>query len=468
MLTFYNTLTARKEEFRPLHDNEVRLYTCGPTVYNYAHIGNLRAYVFADVLRRTLEYNGYKVKQVTNITDVGQLTSDEDEGEDKMVKALKREGKPLTLEAMREVADKYITAFAEDLEALNIEPPYEMPRASEHIKEDIELIQKLKQKGIAYKTNDGVYFDIAQFPAYGTRGGFKLGDLREGARVAVNTEKKHPHDFALWKFSGSGLPAFQSPFGSGFPGWHLECSAMSRKYLGQPFDIHTGGIDHIPVHHQNEIAQSEAAYGVPLANYWMHSEHLNMGTEKMAKSGENFITLQMLKDKGTRPLAYRYALLTSHYRSPINFNPLSQEVVIAGQHSYFNLLNYIGGVKKTGSVDTEYQKEFNKYLNDDLNTSGGLAMLWLVAKEPRISDEDKRATILDFDRVLGLDIENQSEKLAEEMNAVPDDIKKLASAREDARLRKDFQTSDTLREQIRAEGFEVMDTDSGPIIRKKL
>jgi len=280
----YNTLTGKKEEFKPLKTGEATVYTCGPTVYNYAHIGNLRAYVFADVLRRTLEYAGYKVKQVMNITDVGHLTSDADDGDDKMIKALKREGKPFTFEAMQEIARKYETAFKEDLRALNIEIPRDVPRASEHITEDIELARILLEKDVAYRTSDGIYFDISKYPEYGTRGGFKLGELKEGARVAVNAEKKNPRDFSLWKFSTTDLGWDFPPYGKGFPGWHIECSAMSRKYLGQPFDIHTGGIDHIPTHHQNEIAQSEAAYGLPLANYWMHNEHLNMGEAKMAKS----------------------------------------------------------------------------------------------------------------------------------------------------------------------------------------
>src|SRR3989338_11028119 len=257
VLRFYNTLTGKKEPFSPIDPNkkEVRMYNCGPTVYNYSHIGNLRAYVFAYVLRRTLEYNGYKVKQVMNITDVGHLTSDGDDGDDKMIKAWKREGKPFTFEAMQEIARKYETAFKEDLDSLNIEIPKYMPRASEYINEDIEIVRKLLEKGVAYKTSDGIYFDISKFPSYGTRGGFKLGDLREGARVAVNAEKKNPRDFSLWKFSTTDLGWDFPPYGKGFPGWHIECSAMSRKHLGQPFDIHTGGIDHVPVHHQNEIAQ---------------------------------------------------------------------------------------------------------------------------------------------------------------------------------------------------------------------
>ncbi len=458
-MLLFNTLTGKKEEFKPIRNGEVGLYACGPTVYNYAHIGNLRSYVFADVLRRTLEYSGYKVKQVINITDVGHLTSDNDDGDDKMIKALKREGKPFTFEAMQEIARKYETAFVEDLKALNINLPDTMPRASDNIAEDIEIVKKLLEKGTAYKTSDGIYFDISKFPEYGTRGGFKLGELKEGARVAVNAEKKNPRDFSLWKFSTTDLGWDFPPFGKGFPGWHIECSAMSRKYLGQPFDIHTGGIDHIPTHHQNEIAQSEAAFGVPLANYWMHNEFVNMGNAKMAKSGENFITLQTLKEKGIHPLAYRYYLLQTHYRSPLNF---SWEALMAAQIAYIKLLAGFSAQDVSSPSSVIPAEAGIQPASDDLNTSALVAELWKLIK-----NKDREA-VLDIDCVLGLDIENQSKKLAEEMNAIPDDIKELASSREDARRQKDFKKSDELRAKIQKEGFEVMDTDSGPIVHKKL
>ncbi len=479
-LKLYNTLTGKKEEFKPIKEGEVSMYNCGPTVYNFAHIGNLRAYVFADVLRRTFEYNGYKVKQVMNITDVGHLTSDDDDGDDKMMKALKREGKPFTFEAMQEIARKYETEFKKDLNRLNIIEPEIMPRASENIAEDIEIVQKLLEKGVAYKTSDGIYFDISKFSSYGTRGGFKLGDLKEGARIAINPEKKNPRDFSLWKFSRpvSASPTFQGgderggdvlgwdfpPYGKGFPGWHIECSAMSRKYLGQPFDVHTGGIDHIPVHHQNEIAQSEAAYDVPLANVWMHNEFVNMGEVKMAKSGDNFITLQTLKDKGIHPLAYRYYLLEARHSTPIAF---SQEALKAAQSTYVDLLRTFASLEVGGRPSSAYVLRFIEAINDDLNTAESLSFIYAVlGGVEHLSSADMRATILDFDRVLGLDIENQSKKLAEEINDVPEGIKILASAREDARRQKDFKKSDELRDQITKEGFEVMDTDSGPIVRK--
>lgn len=450
-LTLYNTFTKKREEFTPIRTDEVGLYHCGPTVYNYAHIGNLRVYVFADILRRTLEYHGYKVKQVMNITDVGEPTSDE--SEDKMAKGLRREGKSFTLEAMSELGEFYAKTFVEDLQSLNIRLPHEMPRASKHIKEDIELIEILLKKGIAYKTKDGVYFDTSRFPEYGTRGGFALGDLKEGARVAVNSEKLNARDFALWKSASGDLPAFESPFGFGFPGWHIECSAMSRKYLGQPFDIHTGGIDHIPTHHQNEIAQSEAAYGALLANYWMHSEFVNVSSgDKMSKSEENFLSLHTLSEKGIHPLAYRYYLLQTHYRSPLQF---SWEALAGAQTAYLKLL---ASFSRLDAKNTPAEKI--KETDDDLNTPALIARVWELLKEKN------RNAILDADRILGLDIENQSRKLAEETKNIPDEIKRLAGAREDARKTKDFKTSDALRAQIEKLGFTVNDTDEGPIVSK--
>ena len=328
-----------------------------------------------------------------------------------------------------------------------------MPRASEHIAEDIEIIKILEAKGIAYRTSDGIYFDTSKSPAYGTRGGFKLGELKEGVRVAVNEEKRNARDFSLWKFS-KGEIGFESPWGKGFPGWHIECSAMSRKYLGQPFDIHTGGIDHIPVHHQNEIAQSEAAYDTPLANLWMHNEYLNMGSEKMAKSGDNFITLQTLKDRGIHPLAFRYLLLQTHYRSPLNF---SWEALEAAQRAYFRvLLAFSRLAKRNQAKDTE-----KSMLGDDLNTPALLASLGTLFKK------QNRAAILDADRVLGLDIENQAQRLRKEMQAVPAEIKKLVDARERARSEEDWKKADAFRDEVRAGGFEIMDTDEGPILRPR-
>ncbi len=461
-LKLFNTLKGEKDVFTPISPPTVGLYTCGPTVYNYAHIGNLRAYVFADVLRRTLEYSGYKVNHVMNITDIGQLTSDADDGEDKMVKALKREGLPMTLESLKVVADKYTTAFLQDLQRLNIKRPSVMPRASEHIAEDIELIQKLEAKGIAYKTSDGIYFDTSRFPSYGTRSGFKLGELKEGARVAVNTEKHNPRDFALWKFASGGLLGFQSPFGSGYPGWHIECSAMSRKYLGQPFDIHTGGIDHIPVHHQNEIAQSEAAYGVPLANVWMHNEFVNMGESKMAKSEENFLTLEDLSfEEGIMPLAYRLWLMSAHYRQKIEF---SMEAVLASQTFYKRILNRTVWKSTSGKVSENYRRRFVSFLNDDLDTPKAISLISDILDDKTLGYADKAVTIKDFEKVLGLNLEVMAQKLS----VVPEPMKEIVDASEKARQIKDFVKADKLREEVRTAGYEFRNTDSGSIIRKKL
>ena len=468
-MLLYNTLTGKKEEFKPLDPNgkKVGLYTCGPTVYNYVHIGNLRAYIFADTLRRTLKYSGFEVKHVMNVTDVGHLTSDEDDGDDKMIKALKREGKPFTFEAMQEIARKYETAFKEDMSALNIKQPKDMPRASENIPEDIEIVNKLLEKGVAYKTSDGIYFDTSKFPSYGTRGGFKLGDLKDGARVAVNVEKKNPQDFSLWKFSTTDLGWDFPQYGKGFPGWHIECSGMSRKFLGQPFDIHTGGIDHIPVHHQNEIAQSETAYDVPLANYWIHNEFLNIPEGKMAKSGENFITLKTLTDKGIHPLAYRYYLLQAHYRSPIRF---SWEALRSAQIGYHGLLmKFIKEENASTSTDEKRERDvlsqIKESLNDDLNTAFPIGLLWSSSS---FLHTFSGVAVKDLDLMLGLDIESQSRKLIEEMSAIPEDIKKLSLARDEARKEKDYKKSDELRDRITKEGFDVLDTDGGSIIRKSL
>jgi cysteinyl-tRNA synthetase len=317
MIKLYNSLTRKVEDFVPLDASLIRMYNCGPTVYDYVHIGNLRAFFTADLVRRSLEWSGYEVKQVMNVTDVG-IGGDNDEGEDKIIKGLKREGKEINLEAMKELTDFYTERFKEDIAKLNIETPHVMPRASEHIAEDIELISTLEGKAFAYTTSDGVYFDTSKDPNYGKLGG--LSGAEPEARIEANVEKRNSRDFALWKFNSNlGYP---SPWGQGFPGWHIECSAMATKYLGQSFDIHTGGIDLAPIHHNNEIAQSENACGCQFAHYWIHNGFLNLQGEKMAKSEGNVFTLKTVSEKGYTPLAYRYFLLQAHYRSPANL-PIS-------------------------------------------------------------------------------------------------------------------------------------------------
>ncbi|MDO8590610.1 MAG: cysteine--tRNA ligase [bacterium] len=467
-LHLFNTLTLRKEEFKPRKLGEVAMYNCGPTVYNYAHIGNLRAYVFVDVLRRTLEYNNLKVKQVMNVTDVGHLASDADDGDDKMVKALKRENKPFTLEAMREVADTYTKAFVEDLKALNCELPHEMPRASENIKEDIELIKILEEKGIAYKTTDGIYFDISKYPEYGKLGNIKLEGQLAGARVDINSEKKNPADFTLWKISKNDI-GWESPWGKGFPGWHIECSAMSRKYLGQPFDIHTGGIDHIPVHHNNEIAQSEAAYDVPLANYWLHNEHLVIAEGKMAKSGENFITLQTLKKRGVHPISYRYFLLQTHYRSPLNFSWEALEAAQTTLERILTNINYklfpIVGSSIEEEKDKKFRAELEKSNDDDLDTSSLIAILNKILP---IQTETRKKLFEDIEKILGLNLEKLSKDISE---GIPAEVQKISEERDAYRKKgtpKDWKMADVMRTKLESMGYYVQDFGPESKVFKKL
>ena len=469
MLKLTNTLTGKKEEFEPLHDKEVGMYTCGPTVYNFAHIGNLRSYVFADVLRRSLEWEGFKVKQIINITDVGHLTGDSDEsGEDKMVKALKREGKPQTKEAMREIADFYFEKFKEDITKLNIELPEKFPFATDHIDDYIKLIEILLEKGFAYKISDGIYFDTSKFPEYGKLGNIKLeAEDQTQSRVGVNTEKKNFRDFSLWKFGENG---WVSPWGKGFPGWHIECSAMAMKYLGETFDIHTGGIDHIPTHHNNEIAQSESATGKPFANYWLHNAHVITDGAKMAKSEDNFIQLNTLIKRGIHPLAYRYWLLQARYNSQINF---TWEAVEAAQVGFKRLVQQFTNlaIQSPSSSDVgrleEYRAKFKDFTEDDLNTPEALALIWELLRDESVIDSDKRNLILDFDKVLGLNIQNTNfptENIG--VKDLPEEIQQMISERGEARKNKDFQKSDKLREKIISAGYSVEDKPAGPEIYK--
>lgn len=396
-LKIHNSLSGKLEEFKPIKSGEVRMYSCGPTVYDRVHIGNLRAFLTSDLVRRTFVYLGFSVEQVMNITDVG-IGGDNDEGEDKMIKGLKRENLGVTLDSMRELADGYTEKFKEDILALNIKLPHALPRASEHITDQIELIEQLEKKGFAYKTDDAVYFDTSKDKGYGKLGGLTPIDESQ-ARVDVGG-KKSPRDFALWKFN-SNL-GYSSPWGQGFPGWHIECSAMSQKYLGKSFDIHTGGIDLLPVHHNNEIAQSEVICGCDLAHYWIHNEFVNFGNIKMAKSEGNTITLSTLKEKGFSPLAYRYLLLQSHYRTPTTF---SWESLEASSKAFTKLQKLFSSLPEGGEINEEYKKKFTEKLENDFNTAQALAVLWTLAKDKSVSDEDKRATIADFDKVLGLNLE---------------------------------------------------------------
>jgi len=450
-IRLYNSLTKTKEIFRPLRRGLASLYTCGPTVYQYAHIGNLRTYIFEDILKRTLEYAGYRVKHVMNITDVGHLTSDEDEGEDKVEVAAKREHK-----TVKEITQFYAKSFQNDLKQLNIESPAKYAWASRYIQPQIKLIQQLEEKGYTYQTADGIYFDTDKLQNYGA-----LKAPNEGqARVEHNCAKKNPHDFALWKFSlvdEQRQQEWPSPWGVGYPGWHLECSAISAKELGQPFDIHTGGEDHIGTHHNNEIAQSEAAYDKPLANYWLHSAFLLSKDDKMSKSKGNFVTLDDLAGLGYDPLVYRYLAVSSHYRSKLNF---SEEALQGAQNSLNKLRDLFAVKTRGGRIIMPVRKAFLLGVSDDLNVPEALATMWALVKSDN-SLADKQATILDFDRVLGLNLKNYRPPV------IPRDIINLANQREKARQAKDWAKSDELRKEIETKGYQVLDTDSGYTLKPK-
>ncbi|MEK7060085.1 MAG: cysteine--tRNA ligase [Patescibacteria group bacterium] len=464
-LRFYNTLTREKKEFVPIDKNEVRMYSCGPTVYNYAHIGNLRAYVFTDILCRTIRYSGLKLKQIMNITDVGHLSSDADSGEDKMTKGLLREGKELTLKNMRGLAEFYAEKFKEDIKKLNIQMPDGMYFASDYIKEDIDLIKKLEEKEYIYKTSDGIYFDISKMPDYGAlRRGIVLRE-ESRSRIVENSEKKNPEDFALWKLNNK--IGFESPFGKGFPGWHIECSAMSMKFLGEQFDIHTGGVDHIFIHHTNEIAQSECATGKkPSVRFWMHNEYVDMGGIKMSKSKDNFLTLNSIIEKGINPIAYRFWLLMASYRTKVTFNWEALEGAEIALKRLYKLYIELSASEladrggEIGKIDTKYQQKFKEYLEDDLDTPRALSLLWDLIKDESISGANKKATILDFDKVLGLNFKNLKEEI------IPEEIKKLVEEREEARKNKDFKKSDELRDKINSLGYEIKDSSDGYKINK--
>ena len=457
VLKFYNTLTKQIEEFKPLVEGKVGMYNCGPTVYNYAHIGNLRAYIFADILKRTLTHAGYEVTQVINVTDIGHLSSDNDDGEDKMTKALVREGKPLTLEAMREVANFYFEKFKEDLTLLDIQMPAHFPFASDHIKEDIEMVSGLIEKGFGYSTSDGIYFDTSRFPHYGALGGVVSKD-DEHSRIGIHVEKRNPRDFAIWKFNNE--LGYEAPFGKGFPGWHIECSAMSRAYLGDTFDIHTGGIDHIPVHHNNEIAQSESFTGKQYVHYWLHNDFVNIGEDKMSKSGDNFITLRTFSEKHINPLAYRLLVLGAHYKTQLNF---SWEALEGSLQALKRLYSHVRAISdaKGGIIEKSYMSRFEDALANDLNTPLALATMWELLKSTDVTPENKYATLLAFDSILGLGIHDLKKELIDES------ILKLVHEREDARAQKDWNRADELRKEIDSLGYEINDTPNGPDISKK-
>jgi len=453
VLKLYNTLTRKKETFKSIKPKQVGMYSCGPTVYWYQHIGNLRSYVFADILKRVLLYNDYKVKQIINITDVGHLTSDSDSGEDKMEKAVEKEGK-----TAREIANFYFDIFDKDLKKLNFIEPEKWCKATEHIDEQIKLVKILEKKGFTYKTSDGIYFDTSKLKDYGKLALLKKEGLQAGKRVSVG-EKKNKTDFALWKFSkevGKREQEWDSPWGIGFPGWHIECSAMSSKYLGKQFDIHTGGEDHIPIHHTNEIAQSEAAFGKkPWVKYWLHGAFLTFGGEKMSKSTGKIATLSDLEKTGISPLDYRYFLLTGHYRKQLSF---SSESLISAKNSLTRLRNIISEVKEDKKENKEYLKKFEDAINNDLDMPKALQVLWELVRNKKA--EGKIKIIKEMDKVFGLDL------IKEKENKIPKELREIIKAREKAREKKDWNKADKLRDKINAAGFIIKDTLGGPKLEK--
>ena len=464
-LKLYNTLKRKKEEFKPINDNEVGVYSCGPTVYWYQHIGNMKAYIFADILKRALQYNGFKVKHVINVTDVGHLTSDRDEGEDKIEKEAKKEGKKA-----QEIANFYFNIFKEDIKKLNILFPNVWPKATEHIKEQIELIKSLEKKGYTYKTSDGIYFDTSKFKNYGKLAKLKKEELKAGARVEMR-EKKNNTDFALWKFSESpgvrqqewNPEDFGADYPIGFPGWHIECSAMSTKYLGEHFDIHTGGEDHIPVHHTNEIAQSKAATGKKFVNYWLHSAFLTFKGEKVSKSSGGLFTISELEGLGYKPLAYRYLVLLTQYRKPLDFTLTNLD---AAKSAYERITKKIIEIKEkpiNGEDKTKrYEKEFLEAINDDLNTPLAIQTLQKVLDDINFDSKKKLELLERFDEVLGLGIK----EMKRENIKIPDNIKRLIEGREKLRKEKKWAEADILRERIKERGYLIKDTPEGPEIEK--
>ena len=463
-IKLYNTLTRTKEELIPLQADTVRIYTCGPTVYSYAHIGNLRAYLFMDLLRRTLKYNGYKLKHVMNITDVGHLESDADEGEDKMEKAAKRENKN-----PYEIADFYTNAFMQDLEKLNIDKPEYIVKATDHIAEMIDYIETLIKNGYAYETSKGIYFNISKLDKYPILSNRKLDDQIIGARdeVEIDKEKKNPYDFALWiKAPKSHIMKWDSPWGLCYPGWHIECSTMGRKYLGDVFDIHTGGVDHIPTHHENEIAQSKGCTGKIPANIWMHVEFLQVDGGKMSKSLNNIYTISQLQERKIEPLAYKLFCFSSHYKNKLNF---TWEGVHSAQVSLerlrSGLIKHLEGTEKIEEEVLEsYRKRFLEAINDDLNITNAMSIVWEIVRAERKSI-DFRNLLCEFDNVLGLKLD-EIKKENDTQEDLPDDIKKIVEERKRARKEKDWTKSDALREELKKLGYCVIDNKDEMKIEK--
>ncbi|MCK4542611.1 MAG: cysteine--tRNA ligase [Spirochaetales bacterium] len=455
----YNTDARKIEEFIPILPGKVSLYTCGPTVYSNAHIGNLRTYIFEDLLRRALEYADYEVRHVMNITDVGHLTDDADDGEDKMLKSSRESGR-----SVWDIAKFYTEAFFLDCEKLHINRPHVSCAATEHIDEMIGLVKRLEERGFTYEAGGNIYFSIDKFPGYGKMALLDKADLQSGARIAVDSNKKNPRDFVLWftksKFEHQTM-MWDSPWGRGYPGWHLECSAMSMKYLGEQFDIHCGGVDAINVHHTNEIAQSEAAIGHKWVNYWMHGEFLLMKGGKMAKSTGNFITLGSLIEEGYDPMDYRYFCLGAHYRSQLIFSRDSLDGAKNARNNLFERIRRLKEesgpipLKEIGAKGKAYLGDFQDHVANDLNMPMALSDMWTLIKDPEISSPEKLAILYDMDRIFGLEFEEiESVDLDEEILAI-------VREREAARKGRDFRRADEIRDLLASRGIHLEDTPDG-------
>ena len=467
-LTFYNTLTRKKEEFHSIDEKRVRMYSCGPTVYSYAHIGNFRTYIFMDTLRRVLKYNGYELKHVMNITDVGHLESDADEGEDKMEKAARKEKKD-----PYEIANFYTEIFLRDMEKLNIDKPEIITKATENISQMIDYVKEIIKNGYAYETSKGIYFDISKLDKYPVLSNRKLDDQIAGARVDVDPEKKNPYDFALWiKAPENHIMKWESPWGLSYPGWHLECSTMGRRFLGEEFDIHTGGVDHIPTHHENEIAQSKGATGKIPAHVWMHCEYLQVDGGKMSKSLGNTYTISQLQEKGISPLAFKLFCFTAHYRNKLNF---TFEGAYGAQKALERLYDsYVKNVNGADDVEEdvikEYEEKFLSYINDDMNMPGAMSVVWDIARNTKKSAKFANL-LLKFDEVLGLDMKNAEKYLVKfkqnDSEELPAEIKKLVEERKNARAEKNWAKSDEIRDKIISLGYSIKDTKDGIIVKKE-
>lgn len=459
----YNTATGKKESFKPVKANRVTMYSCGPTVYDHIHIGNLRAYLLPDLITRLFSHLGFRVETTVNFTDFGHLSDDADAGEDKMVKGMQRDGYDVTLENMRIFAEPYIESFKSDNLAFGNLPPTQYTRASDYVEEQIAIIKSLEEKGYTYSTSDGVYFDISKYPEYGVLGNINLKKLKSGARVEVNLEKRNPADFALWKKSNLG---WKSRWGEGFPGWHIECTAMAFATLGKQIDIHTGGEDLKYTHHNGEIAQAECVTGKKYVNYWLHNAHVTIDNTKIAKSIGNGLRLRHLSDRDYSPADYRFWLLQSHYRTTANFSWQAIESAKQGLLRLRRLTYENLGDVKPGEVNSSYKERLLSALSDDLDTPKALALLSELSKDNKVAPESKLATIHLFDSLLALGLGKDAKEGREELGIVnstklPENVSKLVEEREEARENKNFELSDDLRDQIKAAGYEVTDTPDG-------